>query len=166
MRILFPAIISLSCLAIGCGDANSTSFRTGGDKPDESMDDTNADDTGDTGDTEIPECAPVLTKGTVNFDEYTAVGMVVEFHIPYTDPEDDLVGGVLHAELSTKGEKLMAFELSISEGAGAQAIIDEDQVVAAVEGADESKTYSYSATVTDAEGCTSNKVSGPVLPDS
>jgi hypothetical protein len=154
--------LSAPILLVACqGEEENSLFRHDGTKTGEEtgqLDDTGKQDTG------MEDCSPVLSEATVRFTVYPNISnAVVEFRIPYADPEDDVVGGVLHVELTPSGGESVIWDLEIA-ASESFVIADEGEILAAIADVDESKTYGYLAWVFDDALCRSNTLSGPVAP--
>lgn len=126
------------------------------------------DDTG-SGAFEGDEGAPDLGTLTASFEDVPNVGTVLYVYISFEDENDSLVGGTVYPTFTDSGGASTASEYAIGdydEGEITEAFVEPDSgaLFFAVAGLDESDTWTVDSYVIDAEGRTSNTVSGTASP--
>ena len=151
------SILLLSLL--GCVDSDNKGFSSLGQTsldPNTMNPQGNNDNTTDTANPVEGENAdaPVITSADAFFSQVTGVGDVIEIHLFFSDPQDDIDGGEINVSyVSTSDANAMTVAIN-----GSDAIVEEGEVTFIFRDVNPAETYEFDLTLVDSAGNASNSV--------
>ena len=98
--------------------------------------------------------APVLSSATAFFSQVTGVGDVIEIHLFFSDPQNDIDGGEINVSYVSSSES-NAMTIAIN---GTDAIVEEGEVTFIFRDVNPAETYEFDITLVDFAGNSSNSI--------
>ena len=151
------SILFLSLL--GCVDSDNKGFSSLGQTsldPNTMNPQGNSDNTTDTSNPVEGENsdAPAITGADAFFSQVTGVGDVIEIHLYFSDPQDDVNGGEINVSyVSTSDSDSMKVAID-----GTDAIAEEGEVTFIFRDVNPAETYEFDITLVDSAGNESDPV--------
>jgi hypothetical protein len=100
--------------------------------------------------------APVITGLSTFFNSYQGIGDVIELHVNYEDPQDDLLNGVVLVTYGGTAEEIPIDNTS--------AVLETGEITVLFDSVDTSTTYTFTVSLRDASGNESEEVQSIVEP--
>lgn len=137
--------------ALGETTVDLSQYQQGGQNNDDTETDTASEfETG------LNTDAPVITGLSTFFNSYQGIGDVIELHVNYEDPQDDLLNGVVLVTYAGAAEEIPIDNTS--------AVLETGEITVLFDSVDTSSTYTFTVSLRDASGNESEEVQSIVEP--
>lgn len=139
-----------SFTALGETTVDLSQYQQGGQNDDDNSDSATVEDSG------INSDAPVITGVSTFFNSYQGIGDVIELHVNYEDPQDDLLNGFVLVSYSGGTDDIPIDNTS--------AVLETGEITVLFDSVDTSTSYTFTVALRDASGNESETVESNVEP--